>query len=217
MARDPFLDELGCSFNPGQHEIIPNSLWVSSMRNRTGFNDLTLYRHRVHKSFILFIWYYPPEKDPEGVGLMCELFILPGHPDRPDTWDRRQGAPQAPGTLPTWEQIKERLKPTTALYLGMMETMRQRDYEKRRTNEDAIEERKDAVGMFRREGYQDLASGIEAGSIPWASTKDEMGQSFVRMVNGLVDTYRTRVAMGDKFDAPGPAESGIVTPPGSGD
>lgn len=67
----------GLTLNPEEHEILPHpGGWVSSLNREFSREDLMLYRHKVHGTFVLGVWW------DKSKGIICEFFALKDHPDR---------------------------------------------------------------------------------------------------------------------------------------
>lgn len=83
MAIDLSHGRCGLRYRPNRHVLMPHSPWVAAMRRKTGVSNLHLYRHAETHNYVLAQWLVEPPPGASSSGILREIAVLPGHPDRP--------------------------------------------------------------------------------------------------------------------------------------
>lgn len=127
-----------------RHELLEDGEWIQFARRTVGRDDLYVYRHREHGTYVLvqMLWWEPR--------IASEIQVLPGHPDRGGGLPRRV-------LLAICKYEAELMEETRR------DMMRIRDARKRSAQED-IDAQKEAVRHHLRHGRETMADAIGTGS-----------------------------------------------------
>lgn len=137
----------GATFTPSEHEMIEDSLWLREVKALTQMDDLFLYRHRMHGTYVLSGWLVEPSE--LGRGVMCEVETMSDHPDR------------CPSDRPTIE------------YLRMRFRHRNRDKEKRSLGAFLRRQEEKRLAQEKVVGDQMVEEMVDALS-PWGQSMISM-------------------------------------------
>lgn len=130
----------GTTFNPEDHQMIGDSLWLREVKKLTQMDDLFVYRHRVHGTYMLSGWLMKPNQ--LGPGVMCEVESMSDHPD------------SAPPDRPTIEYLRMRFrrrnrdKEKRALGAFLRRSEKQRMAEEKRVGDDMVAEMVDTLAPW---------------------------------------------------------------------
>jgi hypothetical protein len=159
-----------------RHEMLSDSYpWLVTLREVLGAQDLFVYRHRFHGTFVLCQWIF------KDVGTFNELEVF--HDDPKAMW---------PVDLPPPEIMK-------AFHYGMEEAHKdrmkaRRDFLAREEylDEQGEYEKKDAVTYLKKKGLEEAARDIQCAATPWVppcrstmDNREETVKELTKMVKGL--------------------------------
>ena len=153
VTQDPKADSaaMNLTLDPRIHIVLPDGLWVSSLKRQSRRQDLFLYWHRRTGRFVLAAWLFPDRR--KTLPVCVELDTWEGHPD----WIH-----------PPLREMLTRLRITGAGHLRQFKSkmMRARSARQEARLRD-IEEKKNVIKFLRGKGQYEQAALLENGIIPW--------------------------------------------------
>lgn len=177
FAIDPDgISEVGLRFDPRQHRLVNENLWLVAMRNKLNRPELQMYVHLVHKTngqphYVPFLWVVPPS--PGFPGLMSEIDVIVGVPGNHNV------------KVPSVEALSQALDFTVNIHKRMLARnaeIKKREWEKVQADEEA---RKDLIKRLRAKGETDLAYKYESYMLPYAPNADDVGPEFRDYANWM--------------------------------
>lgn len=168
----------GCIFNPYKHKIIETD-WIRCARRQTGRPKLFLYFHTKSKNFVLAHWIVEP-KTGKGPGLMMELEVFKGHPDKYTGYH---------GTClnrPNMGYIRARCQPMKDMLKDFDKEQARLAYEERAAEEETEVQRSSLVRWLDRKGprFQEIADALRSGEAEFIGDR-EGGQALKEFREGL--------------------------------
>lgn len=148
-------------FLPDQHHLV-DSLWVIGVRNRLLNDNLFVYLHKVHHSYVLAEWKLKPG-DEGTPGVMLELLTFDSNPDE---LDEKQ--------LPTDDVLRRRLSDQSELTRQAIAYDQARRDELKRLKDEAKRERHSQMRFLQRKAgihRQDhpAVAGVGDGRRSWST------------------------------------------------
>lgn len=157
LTSDPRAEagSRGLTLDPATHLLMPDGLFLSSIKRASRRRDLFLYFHRHTRRFVIAAWLYSPSSHSPRIAL--ELETLDWHPDL--------------GVL-GFQEFLQRLRLT---YSSQVRHMRTKILAQRaRVAEDRaadLEQRNTVTRYLRNKGFALEAHLITTGQLPWVGLR----------------------------------------------
>lgn len=159
QAQVEYLKAAGASlmWDPQQHAVV-ESIWAAGLRGRLLNQNLFIYFHQIHKSYVLAEW---KKKPGDGPGAIVEIEVFPVNPDE-----------IPPKLLPSDDEILNRLRSEKAVLEEAIAYDNKRKRDRENIKEMARKHRADIVAFLKRKAgpvQEDhpRIEGILDGRVPW--------------------------------------------------
>jgi hypothetical protein len=144
----------GTEMSAERFELVPPCPWLSALKQKTGMDDLFVYRHRKTGKFGLAQWSIKPKVFGQGMAVATELCIFSGPPG------------QNPPDLPEMEWLLWRCKPEAE----MIDEMKRNRLKKYSDKQSALLDRKtmldDMEKVLRTRGLDEAADKLSLEDVP---------------------------------------------------